>query len=77
MSTRATLIEFLACDLCRRDNQPGVIYERKDKKGKAKRYAGFCHSCIFTLARMYRRAAAQKAYQDTVKDGQAEWAKSG
>lgn len=70
MSTRGTLIEFMACDLCRRDNQPGVIYERKGK-----RYAGFCHQCIFTLARMYRRMKAHKDYQDAVKAGAPEWAK--
>lgn len=70
MSTRATLIEFLACDLCRRENQPGVIYERKGKT-----YARFCHQCIFTLARMYRRAKAQKAYQEAVKAGKPGWAK--
>lgn len=77
MSTRATLVDLIHCDLCNRDNEPGVVYERKDKKGKSKRYAGFCHSCIFTLARMYRQAAAQKAYQDAVKAGAPEWAKSG
>lgn len=71
-TTRAFLVEFMRCDLCKQDNQPGVVYERKGK-----RYAGFCHSCVFTLARMYRRAAAQKAYRDAVKAGAPEWAKKG
>lgn len=69
-TTRATMVDLMYCDLCRREHQPGVVYERKGK-----RYAGFCHGCIFTLARMYRQAAAQKAYQEAVKAGAPEWAK--
>lgn len=70
MSTRATLIEFLACDLCRRDNQPGIVYERKGKP-----YARFCHGCIFTLARMYRRMTAKKRYDEAIQAGLPDWAK--
>lgn len=70
-TTRGTLVEFMTCDLCRRENQSGIVYDRKGK-----RHASFCHGCIFTLARMYRRMQAKKRYDEAVKAGAAEWAKT-